>query len=397
MQKVLILDANQRSALAATRSLGAKGIHVVVADETTKTLAGTSRYCRESLVYPSPHQNPEAFITTLKKDSRERGIKVIFPMTEISTSLVLKHRQKFEDVSLPFVPFKTFDRLTNKWTLFELALKLGIPIPTTYFISEKQELSQIYPRLRFPVVLKPYRSKIWTNGGWISASVKYAGSVQEVEDRVAKHEYLNHHPFLIQEYIQGQGQGIFALYDQGKPVALFAHRRLREKPPSGGVSVLSESIELNPLMCAMARKILETENWHGIAMVEFKVSDDGTPYLMEVNARFWGSLQLAIDSGVDFPWLLYCLAIGHPLQKSNGYKIGVKNRWLLGDCAQLYKLLLKNETTPQLTRAEKWRSVVQFLNFFEGNTRYEVNRWNDLTPFLFELKQYSSGKMSKSH
>jgi hypothetical protein len=36
-------------------------------------------------------------------------------------------------------------------------------------------------------------------------------------------------------------------------------------------------------------------------MVEFK--DDGVnpPCLMEINGRFWGSLQLAIDAGVDFP------------------------------------------------------------------------------------------------
>src|SRR5436309_2624208 len=296
---VLILDANQRSALAATRSLGTKGIHVVVANETEKTLAGTSKYCRESLVYPSPYENPEAFIATLKKDCVEHAIKVIFPMTEITTSLVLKHRHEFKEVTLPFVSFETFDGLTDKWKLFELAQKLDIPTPTTYFVSANQDLRQIYPRLQFPVVLKPYRTRSWSHGCWIQASVKYASSVQELKNRVAEHEYLNQHPFLIQEYIRGQGQGIFTVYDRSQPVA------------------------------------------------------------------------------------------------SGGYKIGVKNRWLLGDCAQLYILLLGNETSPPLTFAEKSRALVQFLNFFEGNTRYEVNRWNDLSPFLFELKHYSGSKTPK--
>ena len=37
-------------------------------------------------------------------------------------------------------------------------------------------------------------------------------------------------------------------------------------------------------------------------MVEFKHDErDGVPKLMEINGRFWGSLQLAIDAGVDFP------------------------------------------------------------------------------------------------
>jgi hypothetical protein len=74
---------------------------------------------------------------------------------------------------------------------------------------------------------------------------------------------------------------------------------LREKPPSGGVSVLSESVQVNSKLGSLAQTLLENSNWHGVAMVEFKVATDGTPYLMEINTRFWGSLQLAIDAGVD--------------------------------------------------------------------------------------------------
>src|SRR3989304_2503186 len=115
MQKVLILDANQRSALAATRSLGSKGIQVVVADEIGETLAGSSRYCCESFQYPSPYGNPEDFIAALKEEAIRHSIKVIFPMTEISTYLLLKYRHQFNGISIPFAPFETFDRLTDKW------------------------------------------------------------------------------------------------------------------------------------------------------------------------------------------------------------------------------------------------------------------------------------------
>ena len=129
-----------------------------------------------------------------------------------------------------------------------------------------------------------------------------------MEEIVAHDPCFNQHPFLVQAYVSGKGQGLFALYDRGKPVAFFAHKRLREKPPSGGVSVLSESVKVPPNLYYMGRRILDPVQWHGVAMVEFKVADNGIPYLMEVNARFWGSLQLAIDAGIDFPWLLYPLA-----------------------------------------------------------------------------------------
>jgi predicted ATP-grasp superfamily ATP-dependent carboligase len=390
MSKVLILDANQRSALAATRSLGKKGIPVVVADEAGTTLSGSSRYCQESFSYPSPYEYPEGFITTVAQESMKREINVILPMTEITTYLVLKCRDRFMNIQIPFAPFEAFDLLTDKGKLLQLADQLGIPIPRTNLISNGGELHSLPPQLKFPVVLKPYRSRIPSNGKWISASVKYARSAQELDETTATHEYFYKHSFLLQEYIAGQGQGIFALYDHGKPVVFFAHKRIREKPPSGGVSVFSESIETDSDLREIARRILDHVNWHGVAMVEFKVAPDGTPYLMEINARFWGSLQLAIDAGVDFPHLLYQLAVGERPGPVNGYKVGVKSRWLLGDLDSLY-LTFKNHSGQSFTLTSRWQEITHFLNLFEKGTRYEVNRWDDLKPFLFELKQYLGG------
>jgi predicted ATP-grasp superfamily ATP-dependent carboligase len=242
--------------------------------------------------------------------------------------------------------------------------------------------------VNFPAVLKPHRSIIYSKERWITASVHYANSVQELKETVARHEYLSQHPFLIQEYIAGTAQGIFALYDHGRPTAFFAHCRVRENPPSGGVSVLSESIPINPEQQRMAQAILDSVGWHGVAMVEFKVAPDGAPYLMEVNGRFWGSLQLAIDAGVDFPWLLFQLATGKDLDEVNAYSIGVRWRWWLGDLARLGKVLVGNGLSPHRPVPGKMRSVLQFLGFFEKNTRSEGNIRGDIKPFLFEFRRF---------
>ena len=189
---------------------------------------------------------------------------------------------------------------------------------------------------------------------------------------------------MIQAFVEGQGQGVFALYDNGKPVTFFAHRRLREKPPSGGVSVLSESVAVDPILLKHAKALLDEAQWHGVAMVEFKVHPDGTPYLMEINTRFWGSLQLAIDAGVDFPWLLAQLANDdHPKPVEN-YKTGRRLRWLLGDVDNLYLILRDNK----YSRQDKITAILHFLTPSPFKTRHEVNRWEDIRPFLFELKAY---------
>ena len=396
MEKILILDGNTRSALAATRSLGRKGVQVVVADETKRTLSGASKYCSESFTYPSPTANLWAFLSTVKGECSRRGIRVIFPMTEVSMVTVLKHREEFNDFQLPFVAFPTFDAITDKWNLVRLAQRLNITTPQTHYIADLQSLLRVYPTLKFPVVLKPYRSMICTNGHCTAASVKYAESARELERTVEQYEYFRRSPFLLQEYISGHAHGIFALYDQGKPVASFAHRRLRENPPSGGVSVLCESVEKNAEAWRMAKTILDYVGWHGVAMVEFKVAAEGKPYLMEVNGRFWGSLQLAVDAGVDFPWLLYQMATGEAVDPVDGYATGVRSRWLLGDLARLCKVLTGNELPPGLRLPDKMRAVLQFLDFFDASTRCEESRWHDIRPFFSQLARFAPHWLSKA-
>jgi len=384
---ILILDANQRSALAATRLLGKKGIPVIVADEKKETLSSVSKYCKESFAYPSPYKFPNNFIETLKKEVTKRKIHIIFPMTDITTYLLLKYNHKFNAI-IPFGSFDAFDTLSNKWTLFKLAQRLNLPMPKTYFIDNPEKIKKIAKELSYPIVIKPYRSRILKNGKWITASVYYANSPNELIKLATDNLIFKEHPFLLQHYIKGTGQGIFALYDQGKPICFFAHKRLREKPPSGGVSVLRESIPVNPKMKEIAQKLLNHVNWHGVAMVEFRVSEEDTPYLMEVNARFWGSLQLAIDAGVDFPYLLYQIALGKKVSSNNSYKIGIKTRWLLGDLDYLYMRLFKNKSNLPPNYPSKLKCILEFLKFYDRNTKYEIESLYDPKPFLCELKQY---------
>lgn len=86
------------------------------------------------------------------------------------------------------------------------------------------------------------------------------------------------------------------------------HKRIRELYTMGGPSTCAISV-YDPKLLDYGLKILGALNWHGIAMVEFKKdSKDGTFKLMEINPKFWGSLDLAIASGIDFPYLLYKMA-----------------------------------------------------------------------------------------
>jgi hypothetical protein len=46
------------------------------------------------------------------------------------------------------------------------------------------------------------------------------------------------------------------------------------------------------------------------------------------------------------------------------------------------------ELPPGLRFPDRMGSVLQFLDFFDPNTRCEENRWNDIKPFFFKLGQF---------
>jgi hypothetical protein len=65
-------------------------------------------------------------------------------------------------------------------------------------------------------------------------------------------------------------------------------------------------------------------------MVEFRRSArDGRFYLMEINPRFVGSLDLAVAAGMDLPWLYAQMAAGRPVVGPNRWRVGLRYRWLL--------------------------------------------------------------------
>ncbi len=384
---VLVLDAMQRSALATTRSLGQSGYKVITADTSQRSLAGSSRYSHAHWVYPDPYSQPSVFVDWATSALNGETVQVALPMTEVTTDLLVRNSHLWPKVLLPYASIDRIDQLCNKAKLMMRAQELGIPVPLTIHVDNPGDLPSDLEALHYPVVLKPTRSRIMLGSHWLNTSVNIVHNAGELRNAL-KTEAFSNHPFMIQGYIEGTGQGIFALYEHGTSLAFFSHRRIRERPPSGGVSVLSESVKPDPLLQSLAQKLLDDAQWHGVAMVEFKVADDGTPYLMEINTRFWGSLQLAIDAGIDFPGMLLDVAYGNPVKSSN-VRERVKLRWLLGDMDHLYLTW----RSPRYSLAHKLRTTATLLwPDFSGRTRHEVNRLGDMKPAWQELTTYFNWK-----
>jgi predicted ATP-grasp superfamily ATP-dependent carboligase len=390
--RVLVTDSDNRSALAATRSLGRNGHHVVVAGERADGLAAASKFAKASFAYPPPAKDPESFVATIGRAVREHDIDMLLPMAEITTLLLTSHRSDLPSkCALPFANHGTVERANDKAEVLRLAQALGVPAPRTWIVESPAEADKPWDG-GFPCVIKPGRSRVRSGNGWLSTRVTYAHDAAELARalRALRPELF---PILVQERIEGPGVGLFACYDRGRPLAFFAHRRLREKPPSGGVSVLREAIPVDPLARTYGERLLEALQWHGVAMVEFKqCSRDGSLRIMEINGRFWGSLQLAIDAGVDFPTMLADLSAAKPVAPISSYRAGVRSRWLLGDLDALIMVMTRSRTRLNLPPGfpSRPRVLWDFLHFWRKDQTDEVLQPDDPYPFFREFRRWIS-------
>lgn len=389
--KVLVTDGDNRAALAITRSLGKSGHKVLVGEKKSPSLASSSAWCSGRFEYPDPSCNSRAFVDALLSEISKSGIEAVVPVSDITTLLVTEHMEEFQRrCKVPFAPFQTLELAARKDRLIMSAERLGIPVPRTVIINNESELPVKGLDISFPMVVKPHRSRIkGPQGRWLSAAVSYASDPAELARVMEAKRGL--YPLLLQERIKGPGTGVFACYDRGTLKAIFSHRRLREKPPSGGVSVLCESSPVPALAREYTEALLGSLSWHGVAMVEFKQDErDGLPKLMEINGRFWGSLQLAIDAGVDFPSMLMDIALEKDIRPKFDYKTGVRTRWFWGDVDSLLMVLLKDRKTLQLPKGHPGRmgSVLKFLRPSLNGTRFEILRLGDPRPWLYETTNW---------
>ncbi len=338
--RILVLDGNQNQAVACVRSLARKGHEVRVGESHSWSKAGLSRFASGSFRYAPPQQRPEQAMEDVLRESRPGTL--ILPMTEATTLLVSVNRDRILAAGAKLVLPEHSDllRAVDKNQTTRLAESLGIAIPKTFPVNSLEDVRRVGKMARFPVVLKPQSSEKVSSEGRIRATgrPRYAKHAAELETAYSDMCCATASG-LVQEFVEGTGTGYFALMNRGELRAEFAHRRLRDVHPTGSGSALRESILPDPKIRDASLALLKALHWHGVAMVEFRLRDDGIPVFLEINGRFWHSLPLACYAGVDFPALLAHMAEQGDVEEPPSYTVGVRCRWLVGDFRHMVEVL----------------------------------------------------------
>lgn len=326
---VLVTDAGLRTALFVIRCLGRHGVRITAVERAMpngENLGGLSRYVHRRVTVPDNMTDPAAFADALL--DLAPGHDVLLPMGMHAIEPVARRLGEFQQrIAVALAPWDTIARADSTPQLLDIARSIGVPVPAQWRIADYATLDALAKAVRYPAFVK-----IGLEAG-LAPEARYAIARAPGDLIAAIVRLRRYNPdLIIQELIEGDGVGFEALYDfDHRLVAAFAHRRLRQFPLTGGPSTYCESV--HDLRAAeYGTRLLDHLQWTGLAMVEFKIDNrTGTPVLMEINPRPWGSMQLAVRAGVEFPWLWYELARQGKLAAQTAWPAGVRLRYVVND------------------------------------------------------------------
>lgn len=306
-RKVLVLEAEKTAAYALCRALGREGYKITACSHLRINPSFSSKYVSEKKRCPNIEDNYDAYFEWLSAEVSRTRYLTVMSFSDKTTRLLSQRKETLSAYTHIYQPhIGITEKVLDKSKTYEAARIAGLELPRVYPWSPADKAESIAERLDYPVVLKPLQKIIIKNGKAFFTKVNetnYVWKQREFKEKFSRLLGITDR-FEIQQYIEGAGRGYFTILWNGKPVMQFAHERIREYPVRGGASSFRKSIdyaEMEPLSV----KLLNQIQWSGPAMVEYKYDPwQKKYYLMEVNGRWWGSLPLALNAGVNFPLIL---------------------------------------------------------------------------------------------
>lgn len=361
---VLLLGADENECLPILANLHRNGVPVTAAAPRRLSMGLFSRYPVRRLLSPDPNAEPEQFIEWVEQTVKGGDYAVTMVCGETATWLMAQARQRLEPYTrLPLVEVTKFYLCRDKSKTMKEAARLGIPIPMTWY-PDDVGIDIVAAQITvWPVVLKPCIS----NG---ARGISYPQNADELKALYEK-THVDYDSCIVQEFVPHSGMQYKAeiiLDADGKSVCGGVYDKPRFYPPTGGSSTLNSTVDRPDILDAGTR-FLQGIGWYGMGDCDF-IEDprDQVPKLMEVNPRFTRSIKVLVEAGLEYPYLLYRLALGLPIEPQFDYRKGLYLRYFLSDCVWF------------LRSPNRFKARPSFFWFFGRNLRDEIFSWADPLP-----------------
>ncbi|MBN4070815.1 ATP-grasp domain-containing protein, partial [Olleya sp. AH-315-F22] len=299
---ILIPDGDSTWALSVIYCLSHySNIKIYVLSSKKKTPAKFSKYISYYKYYKQI-QDDNIRLQILNSEIKKHHINIVMPIAENEIGFVIKHLDGF-DKSCEIIPLpskESFKIAINKKNLNDFLAKHKIPSPKSIFINSTNQLDQVINGIVFPVLIKPLDEK----GG---DGIVRLDKKNELEDYV--HNSLNENGIFIQQYIVGYDIDCSVICLNGE-VLTYTIQKGNLKghnlyAPQLGVEFLNNYEVYNTV-----KRLMKLLNWSGVAHIDLIYDNTELDFkVLEINARFWGSIEASRVVGVNFPFLLTELVI----------------------------------------------------------------------------------------
>jgi biotin carboxylase len=281
MRKLLLVGGSHAD-IPVIKAARRKGFHVITTGNNPKDLG----HAFSDEYIPEDYSRPEKILELARKLRIDAICYSANDFSAISCSYVA------QKLNLPgFDPYETALTLHHKDRFRTFAQNIGINVPVAVKLHRHEAFSQLDPRLRYPLIIKP----VDLSGG---KGISRVDSEEELESACQKaFQASRRDTIVIEEFIDGSNHGYSTVIKKGKVVFSFMDDEYYFINPYlvAGASTSANyrsalANQLNKAIETMAKRLSLVD---GIFHVQFILKND-IPYIIEVCRRTPGDLYVKL-------------------------------------------------------------------------------------------------------
>lgn len=305
---VLIPDGNSTWALTVMNCLSQNSDYkFFVLSDKKRTATKFSRYTSYYKYYK--RTSDKEWLEIISREVVDQNISIIIPIAEdeirffINNSHLLPNSVKV----IPLPKINSFETAINKYKLSCFLNEHNLPHPKCKFFSSFESYSIEDFELQFPVLVKPLDEK----GGF---------GIVKFEDQKELDQYINKHSdfseLFIQEFIEGYDIDCSVLCLNGEILTHTIQKGNLLGQDSFAPQLCFEFLNNDELL-SVVKQLMKALNWSGVAHIDLRYDENTNDYkIIEINARFWGSVEGSRFAGINFPDLAIQLTINNAIENT---------------------------------------------------------------------------------
>ncbi|MBR9846003.1 MAG: ATP-grasp domain-containing protein [Algicola sp.] len=303
---VLIPDGNSTWALSVMNCLSQNSEYKLFV-LSNKKRTGT-KYSKHTAYYKYYKSTSEGhWLEIVSKEVIANHISVIIPIAEDEIRFFINnlHRLPSTVKVIPLPKINDFETAIDKHKLSVFLNQHNLPHPKSQYFDSLESYVNNEFTLNVPVLVKPLHEK--GGDGIIKFNMK-----AKLDKYLEKHSEIK--DFFIQEYIQGYDIDCSVLCKDGNVLThtvqkgnLLGHNAYA---PQLGFEFLK-----NEAVLSVVKQLMQQLNWSGVAHIDLRYDTNTNDYkIIEINSRFWGSVEGSKFAGINFPDLAIQLALNESIE-----------------------------------------------------------------------------------